>query len=181
MRDLGTLVVLFATATTGLPAYRHVIEGRVITKADEGLDALCPAVFMPMFSEVDDEGNEVVLETGKQACCLVDKVLSSIEVIFDATWCGTSHKLGGGDEEDEEELGHAQCNIQVHLQLQAQRFFTTPSLLSQAVVKLDKETPQCCHMDGGKDNTECLQAMTPITKLVAKVQFMLAFAAQRRH
>ena len=56
--ELGNLVVLFATATTGLPAYRRVIEGRN-NQADEGLDALCPAVFM-LLPEVDDEGNEIV-------------------------------------------------------------------------------------------------------------------------
>jgi hypothetical protein len=65
-------------------AYRHVLAPHTIIMTDEH-NAMCPSIFMPTGESSPG---------AKLGCCLVDKLLTAVEVAFDAQVCGKSFLRG---------------------------------------------------------------------------------------
>jgi hypothetical protein len=50
-------------------------------------NSLCPKAFLPTDNDADDLH-------GKLGCCIIDKMLSAVEVTFDAEVCGKGYTAG---------------------------------------------------------------------------------------
>ena len=98
-------VCQIAAGESANPAYHHIL-GHVMVSKDEH-NALCPTAFKP-----EDAKDNL---RGKLGCCIVDKMLSAVEVTFDAEVCGKSYAgmykgmTGDITKHCKNEVGAARC------------------------------------------------------------------------
>ena len=94
----GVLMAYACQLAAGESAYHHLLGHAIVSKDHH--NALCPAAFMPLPDDTTDDPHVSFMASsfnskgehlvGKLGCCIVDKMLSAVEVAFDAEVCGKS-------------------------------------------------------------------------------------------
>ena len=79
------LLACVCQLAVGEPAYHHILGHMMVSKDTH--NSLCPKAFLP----TDNDANDL---HGKLGCCIIDKMLSAVEVTFDAEVCGKGYTAG---------------------------------------------------------------------------------------